>query len=196
PMPTPWIIRQQISIQVLTASPLAIEAATRTISATCIIVFLSSWSDSLPQIGVVTVIMNRLAMKISVVSVAEAPRSTAIAGSALATTVAASIAVPRAESSPATTVRISRWLSSAAGPWPADPVGLVADSAWAVAAAGTGAGPRRCSAMGVLSSARDRRRGAAGLVQTLGRCGIDHAGPSRTSEDDGAGPAPRTNAGA
>src|SRR5258705_5938157 len=80
--------------------------------------FLLIRSDSLPQIGVDTVVASKLAVSTQVYSVWLPSRSAVIVGRALLTIVELSIAVNSAASSPINISRISLWVSAgAAAAW-------------------------------------------------------------------------------
>src|SRR4051812_38906132 len=97
--------------------------------------FLENWSDSLPQIGVVAVMVRRVATTTQVYSVWLPWRLSTMRGSALETTVLESIATNIASRSPDRASSTSRWVIT---PWSS--AGLSAGPAGTTAGTTAGTG--------------------------------------------------------
>ena len=149
----------------LCAMPASAEPTTNNEIASCTSSFLLIRSDSLPQIGVDTVVASRLAVRTQVYCVWLPWRSAVIVGRALLTIVELSIAVNSAASSPTRISRISRWVSSGAAGGrpglgdshrsPVEVVGRLTDVAAAVTAPATLC---RVSAAAAMSSSSQSAR--------------------------------------
>ena len=115
-MPRPWTTRQAMRKPTTCDIPAAIEPATKTTSDSWTSSFLLNRSDSLPQIGVLTVVASRDAVITQVYWRWVPCRSPMIVGSAVETMVLLSIAVNRPASSPVIASRICRCdISSSSG---------------------------------------------------------------------------------
>lgn len=115
-MPMPWTTRQTMRNPTDCDSPAATEPATKTSSDSCTSIFLLNRSESLPQMGVLTVVASRAAVMTQVYCRCVPCRSPMIVGSAVATMVLLSMTTNSPARRPVMASRIWRWvISPAAG---------------------------------------------------------------------------------
>ena len=122
PTPMPCTARAPISQPIPGARPAIADPATKMTSATCTSILRLKRSASFPQIGVVAVVVSRVAVITQVYADSPPPRSPMIVGSALVTTVDESIATNMPMSRPDSASSTSRWLIGAAASEAAGPV--------------------------------------------------------------------------
>src|SRR4051812_27886522 len=108
PMPRPWTTRQTMRNGTLCAMPAAMEPMTNTMMDSCTSSFLLNRSDSLPQMGVLTVVASSDAVMTQVYWRWVPCRSPMMVGSAVATMVELSIAVKSAARRPVMASRMWR----------------------------------------------------------------------------------------
>ena len=108
PMPTPWITRATTSMVMDPARPAAAEPITKIAMAMSSSFFLSKRSASLPHMGVVTALANRVPVTVQDSAVWSPPRSAMMTGSAVPMMVRVTMAMKNAARMPVNARRTSR----------------------------------------------------------------------------------------